>query len=52
MAPDVVKSCCRSYDVIAVRCEDCGARLLEADYDPATLADETEMTDAGDTVAA
>jgi hypothetical protein len=42
MAPDVVKSCCRSYDVIAVRCEDCGARLLEADYDPASLYDDAD----------
>jgi hypothetical protein len=57
MAPDVVTSCCRSYDVIAVRCEDCGARLLEADYDPATLAEEAtdaggSDADAGDAVVA
>ena len=54
MAPEVVKSCCRSYDVIAVSCEDCGARLLEADYDPAMLAvDDVEEADsAGGVVTA
>jgi hypothetical protein len=55
MAPDVVKSCCRSYDVIAVRCEDCSARLLEADFDPAMLEDAAEAVDAsgdGDAVVA
>lgn len=33
---DVVRSCCRSRDVIAVTCQDCGDRLFEADRpDPA-----------------
>jgi hypothetical protein len=54
MAPDVVKSCCRSYDVIAVRCEGCGARLLEADFDAAMLGDDTapDATSDGDAVVA
>ena len=33
----VVESCCRQYDVLAATCEDCGARLFEADVDPAAL---------------
>lgn len=28
---DVVESCCRSIDVVAVNCQDCGARLFEAE---------------------
>ena len=32
MAEETVRSCCRSRDVVAVTCDDCGARLLEADY--------------------
>ncbi|MFC7141505.1 hypothetical protein ACFQMA_16910 [Halosimplex aquaticum] len=27
---EVVESCCRSTDVVAIECEDCGARLFEA----------------------
>lgn len=30
---DVVASCCRSIDVVAVTCQECGARLFEAEYD-------------------
>ncbi len=33
----VVESCCRRYDVLAATCDDCGARLFEADVDPAEL---------------
>jgi hypothetical protein len=36
---DVVKSCCRNYDVIAVSCAGCGSRLLEADFDVSVLDD-------------
>jgi hypothetical protein len=36
---DVVKSCCRNYDVIAVSCAGCGSRLLEADFDVGVLDD-------------
>ncbi|MFP8957844.1 hypothetical protein ACLI4Y_14050 [Natrialbaceae archaeon A-CW3] len=28
---DTVESCCRSYEVYAITCNDCGARLLEVD---------------------
>lgn len=28
---EVVESCCRSFDVVAVSCRDCGARLFEAE---------------------
>ncbi len=28
---EVVESCCRSMDVVAVTCDDCGARLLESE---------------------
>jgi hypothetical protein len=34
---EVVRSCCRNYDVIAVSCSDCGSRLLEADFDASVL---------------
>lgn len=30
---ETVKSCCRSHDVVAVECNECGARLLELPYD-------------------
>ncbi|GAB6862064.1 hypothetical protein ACFR97_03400 [Haloplanus litoreus] len=36
---DVVTSCCRNYDVIAVSCAGCGSRLLEADFDVGVLDD-------------
>jgi len=29
---DTVESCCRTIDVVAVTCEDCGARVFEAEY--------------------
>lgn len=32
LGTDVVRSCCRSHDVVAVTCRSCGARLFEADY--------------------
>lgn len=31
---DVVQSCCRSVDVVAANCQDCGARIFEAEWDP------------------
>jgi hypothetical protein len=34
---EVVRSCCRDYDVVAASCAGCGARLLEADVDPAVF---------------
>jgi hypothetical protein len=34
---DVVESCCRSKDVIAATCEECDARLFEADFDRAAF---------------
>jgi hypothetical protein len=37
---EVVESCCRSYPVVAVTCEDCGARLFEIDASEDLLADE------------
>lgn len=30
---ETVESCCRSREVVAVSCTDCGARLFEADFD-------------------
>ena len=33
----VVESCCRQYDVLAATCDDCDARLFEADVDPEAL---------------
>lgn len=29
---ETVESCCREHEVVAVECDDCGARLLEAGY--------------------
>lgn len=29
---ETVESCCRSHEVVAVACDDCGARLLEVPY--------------------
>lgn len=43
---DVVTSCCRNYDVIAVSCAGCGSRLLEADFDVGVL-DETDSAGRG-----
>ncbi|WP_121820110.1 hypothetical protein [Halostella salina] len=33
LGEDTVESCCRSYDVVAVTCGDCDARLLEERWD-------------------
>ena len=38
LGEDTVESCCRSIDVIAATCEDCGARLFEAQFSPEALA--------------
>jgi hypothetical protein len=35
LGQDVVTSCCRTYDVLAGRCRDCGVRLFEIDWDEA-----------------
>jgi hypothetical protein len=40
---EVVRSCCRDRDVIAVSCSGCGARLLEADVDVSVLEAEAEV---------
>lgn len=32
MGQETVESCCRSIDVVAVTCEECGDRLFEAEY--------------------
>jgi hypothetical protein len=40
LGDEVVSSCCRSWHVVAARCEGCDARLLEVDVDPAALGDE------------
>ncbi len=37
---EVVESCCRSYDVIASACQDCGTRLFEMEWDD-SVADKT-----------
>ncbi|WP_251343720.1 hypothetical protein [Haloplanus halophilus] len=44
---DVVKSCCRDYDVIAVSCSGCGSRLLEADFDVSVLEGEDASATVG-----
>ncbi|WP_435318197.1 hypothetical protein [Haloarchaeobius sp. TZWSO28] len=36
----VVQSCCRSYDVIAASCQECGARLFETEFDVDALEQE------------
>jgi hypothetical protein len=41
LGDEVVKSCCRSWHVVAARCGDCGARILEVDVDPAALDEAT-----------
>jgi len=47
---DVVRSCCRERDVIAVSCSGCGARLLEANFDVSVLDADAE-TEAASTVS-
>lgn len=32
LGEEVVESCCRSFDVVAVTCQDCGARVFEVDH--------------------
>ncbi|MFB6071150.1 MAG: hypothetical protein ABEJ76_09015 [Halanaeroarchaeum sp.] len=36
MTEDVVESCCREYQVVAVECTECGSRLLEIDHPDAS----------------
>ena len=38
LGEDTVESCCRSIDVIAATCEDCGARVFEAQFSPQAMA--------------
>ena len=38
LGEDTVESCCRSYDVVAVTCGDCDARLLEERWDGGAAA--------------
>jgi hypothetical protein len=45
---DVVESCCRTYDVLAVECLDCGARLLEMDWNPEAFGEADAEATAGD----
>ncbi|WP_158059094.1 hypothetical protein [Halorussus halophilus] len=33
MEQETVESCCRTMDVVAVSCDDCGSRLLEVEHD-------------------
>jgi hypothetical protein len=40
---EVVRSCCRERDVIAVSCSGCGSRLLEANFDVSVLEAETDV---------
>jgi hypothetical protein len=35
---ETVESCCRSYEVVAASCEECGSRLLEVPYDEGMVA--------------
>ena len=39
---EVVRSCCRDRDVIALSCSGCGSRLLEADFDVGALDREAD----------
>lgn len=43
---EVVESCCRSYDVVASACEDCGERLFEMEWDAA--GDDAEASPGSD----
>jgi len=38
LGEDTVESCCRSIDVIAATCEECGARVFEAQLSPQAMA--------------
>jgi hypothetical protein len=49
----VVKSCCRTYDVLAGKCQSCGARLFEIDWNEDLFGSpdaESEEADAHDSV--
>ena len=35
---ETVESCCRSYEVVAASCDECGSRLLEVPYDDGMAA--------------
>jgi hypothetical protein len=53
LGQDVVKSCCRTYDVLAGKCESCGARLFEIDWDEELFGSpdgETEEAEVHDSV--
>ncbi len=39
---EVVESCCRTHDVVAVTCEDCDARLFEVQATEGLLGDDPE----------
>ena len=38
LGEETVESCCRSIDVIAATCEECGARVFEAQFSPQAMA--------------
>jgi len=38
LGEETVDSCCRSIDVIAATCEECGARVFEAQFSPEAMA--------------
>jgi len=40
LGEETVESCCRSIDVIAATCEECGARVFEAQFSPRAMAAE------------
>jgi hypothetical protein len=52
LGDEVVKSCCRSWHVVAAQCGDCGARLLEIDIDPAALGVASDSPDVETTALA
>ncbi|MFB6109219.1 MAG: hypothetical protein ABEJ82_10365 [Haloplanus sp.] len=39
LGEETVESCCRSIDVIAATCNDCGSRVFEAEYSAAAMAE-------------
>lgn len=40
LGEETVESCCRSIDVVAAACDDCGTRVFEAEFSPDALAAE------------
>lgn len=38
LGEETVESCCRSIDVIAATCDECGARVFEAQFSPEAMA--------------